>query len=191
MAGKIAVTELDRYVIWKGIEAKYRLPAVYLEALSKGESNWKSDARTGSFVGLLQVGPMVLDGYNKANKTSIRPQDLLNARINAEVAAWQIRVIANMYNESKIPALQEDWTSLEWVAMLTAGWNSGYSKKAGTLKVARWMHEHGETPTHEKLFSRSGIAGGTKHLRNATKRRWQRGVALRTFRVREGQPLGA
>lgn len=176
------VTELERYSIWRVVEKKYRLPSAFMEALSKGESNWKSDARTGSFVGLLQVGPMVLDGYNKANRTGITLKGLLNPRTNALVAAWQIRRVIDLYARTYPGLLKEDWESIEWVSMLLAGWNSGYSKKAGVLKVVAYLVSEGLRPTHRKLFRYSAVAGATRHLRNAKKERWQRGIATKYFR---------
>lgn len=188
-SGTKKLTELERMQIWRRIERKWRIPSVYMEALSKGESNWTSDAVTGSYVGLLQVGPEVLEGFNKANKTDIPLSARFDPDINANLAAWQLRTIADMYTKSGIPELVEDFNSMEWIAMLTAGWNSGYSKKAGVLKVAKYIHENRHRVSHASLYQFAKLAGGTRHLQNATKRRWQRGVAVRTFRVREGQPI--
>lgn len=183
--GTIRVTPLERMKHWSDAEMKFRVPAHYLEALSKGESNWTSDAVTGSYAGLLQVGYEVLDGYNKANGTTWEPKSRFNPRLNTLFCAWQLRTIADLYARSGIPELREDWKSMEWQAMLTAGWNSGYSKKAGVLKVAKWLHDNKMPVSHARIFSSSAAAGGTRHLRNPTKRRWQRGVALRSFRVIE------
>jgi len=183
--GTRTVSPTERARIWQRELRTYGIPGHYLEALSKGESNWTANAVTGSYVGLLQVGPEVLEGYNKANGTAWTLNARLDPELNATFCAWQLRVIIGAYNASHIKELKEDWSSLEWQAILTAGWNSGYSKRAGVLKVAEYLHGAGLPVTHQRLFTYSQVAGGTKHLQNAKKRRWQRAVALRSFRVKE------
>lgn len=185
--GTKKVTPLERMQAFRAVERKYAIPAHYLEALSRGESSWTSDAITGSFVGLLQVGPMVLDGYNEANKTHITRSMLFEPSINALVCGWQLRQIADIYNRSGIAGLKEDWRSMEWQALLTAGWNSGYSFKAGVMKVAKYLDALSLPVTHARVFAFAKAANGTRHLQNAKKRRWQRNVALRSFRTVEAQ----
>jgi len=188
----------QRATLWAHVGLKHDLPAWFLDALAWGESRFDTDARTGSFVGILQVGPMVLEGYNKANTTNYKESDLTSPTINAEIAAWQIRRIIDEYQatsrRSAIPELSEDWTSADWILLVLAGWNSGWSHKAGVLKVAKFLHDRKLRVTHGRVFDFAKEAGATRHLdpehvnedgkkAGARKRRWQRGVSLRAIQA--------
>jgi len=83
-----------------------------------------------------------------------------------------------------------DFSNKEFVKLLLAGWNSGYSraKYGGVQYVARWLAKRGIPVTHDNVFIYAGDAGASKWLRGdentdaARKRRWQRGVASLYFK---------
>jgi hypothetical protein len=69
-----------------------------------------------------------------------------------------------------------DWGNPEFVKLVIAGWNSGYSEAAGVGKVAGWLSSQGIPVTHDSVFAYASQAGGTVHLQNSAKQNWQRSV---------------
>ena len=84
-SGTKKLTELELYSIFKKVERDWRIPVVYLLALSKGESNWTSDSKTGKHWGLLQASPDVLESYNKATGKTLRSEARLDPEDNAQM----------------------------------------------------------------------------------------------------------
>ncbi len=165
-----------------------RVPVNYLRALAKRESNLNPGDQKDPAWGLMQVVPHVLDSYNKRHGTRFSRQDLLNPDINVRIAADLLNRIATSYQKyaAQAPNLRENWSNPAFAELVTAGWNSGYSDKAGVGRVARYLIERGIPVTHDAVFAHSLAAGATRHLRNETKRGWQKSVA-RLF-YEEGGP---
>jgi len=173
------------------------LPVAFLRALGKRESNLNPNETKGTHWGILQVGwkgkNSPLAGYNLKNGTTLTKQDLLNVDTNIRLATGTLARIVLMYraaylrNPQLLVNLRPDMNNPEFVKLLLAGWNSGYSKKAGVLKVAAYMVKHHIFITHDGVFANAAKAGATKYLRASVpgeagaharkKQRWQRGVA--------------
>lgn len=162
------------------------LPVPFLRALAKRESNLNPKDDKGPAWGLLQVGinanaGNVLSSYNHRHGTSLTKSDMLDPAKNVRVASDLLSRIVAMYKREGIAT---NWDNGNFIGLVVAGWNSGYSAKAGTVKVIRHLVKNGLPVTHENLFRHSLAAGATKHLRNAKKLAWQQGVvrlALKEF----------
>ncbi len=162
--------------------AKYGglVPVPLLRALSKKESDQNPRDTQGSYWGLLQVGyKNVLPGFNKRHGTSYDRNDLLNPAINVQVATDTLNRIIKAYAKHPSSNLQTDFSNPEFVKLLLAGWNSGYSEASGVGKVATYLEKRGLPVTHANVFKYAAKAGATKYLRSEfdKKRRWQISVA--------------
>jgi hypothetical protein len=153
-----------------------RIPRNLLRALAKKESSFNPMAVTGSYVGLWQIGPSVREGYNARYGTSYRTADLFDPAVNAQIVSDFLSRIVASYGKHPSPNLQEDWRNPEFVKLVIAGHNSGYSEGGGVGRVARYLEEHGLPVTHDTVFQYADAAGATTHLQNDDKRRWQAGV---------------
>jgi hypothetical protein len=154
-----------------------RVPVNYLRSLAKRESNLNPQSGGGTYWGLMQVGyGNVLPSYNKRRGTSYTAQDLFNPDVNVKIASDLLNRIVVAYGKHPDRNLKENWHNPEFVKLVTAGWNSGYSEAAGVGKVARYLESRNIPVTHDNVFRYAAAAGGTKHLQNAAKQRWQRSV---------------
>jgi len=179
------------------------LPVPFLRALAKSESNMNPAENKGSFWGILQVGwrgkNSVLKGYNTRHNTNYTKGNLFNPDINIMIASDLINRIAKAYaklyeeNPKMMRNMFPDFKNKEFVKLLLAGWNSGYSKAGGVQRVARYLAKNGIPVTHDAVFANAAKAGATKFLRASVpgkagehariKQRWQRGVAAKYFRM--------
>jgi hypothetical protein len=160
------------------IFAKYagRLPVAYMRALAKRESNLNPSEADDPAWGLMQVIPTVLKSYNKRRGTDYAQRDLLDADTNVKIASDLLNRITVAFDKHRDPNMKMDWSNPEYVALVTAGWNSGYSEAAGVGHVASYLERNGIPVTHDNVFRYAGAAGGTRHLQNDAKRRWQKTV---------------
>lgn len=162
------------------------LPVPFLRALAKRESNLNPKNNKGPAWGLLQVGinanaGNVLSSYNHRHGTSLTKTDMLDPAKNVRVASDLLSRIVAMYEREGI---ETDWSNGNFIGLVVAGWNSGYSAKAGTVKVVRHLVKSGLPVTHANVFAHSEAAGATRHLRNPKKLAWQKSVialALKEF----------
>jgi len=155
-----------------------RVPVPFLRALAKRESDFNPNETGASYRGLLQVGiNNVLPSYNQRRGTAYTANDLLNPDVNVKIAADLINRIAVAFDKHPSPNMKIDWTNPEFVKLVLAGWNSGYSEAGGVGKVASYLEARGIPVTHDNVFAHAGAAGATVHLQNLAKQRWQRGVA--------------
>lgn len=153
------------------------IPVAYLRALAKRESNLNPrEARLPAY-GLLQVVPKVVQSYNRRHGTSFSHADMLDPATNVKVATDTLRRIVQAFGKHPSANLQKSWSNPEFVKLVTAGWNSGYSEKAGVGRVASYLEGRGLPVTHDNVFEYAAAAGGTRHLQNPTKYTWQRSVA--------------
>lgn len=178
------------------------IPVPFLRALAKRESNFRSHDIGGSYWGLLQVGwkgkNSVLAGFNARHNTSYKKSDLLRPAVNVMVASDLLSRIMKVYGEvskeSRLMAnLKPNFANKEFVKLLLAGWNSGYSKAGGVLLVARYLAKKGIPVTHDAVFALAHRAGATKFLRAGVhdksgdharlKQKWQRGVQSLYFHM--------
>ena len=181
------------------------LPVPFLRALGKRESNLNPRDIGGSFWGILQVGwrgkHSVLKGYNERFNTSFVKDDLLDPYTNIMIASELINRIARAYmnlsreNPTLMKNMVPDFENKEFVKLLLAGWNSGYSRAGGVQRVARYLANRGVPVTHDAVFANAAKAGATKFLHASVpgkagaharlKQRWQRGVASLYFRMND------
>lgn len=157
------------------------LPVPYLRALAKRESNLNAREQVDPAWGLLQVIPIVLSEYNKAKGTSYSRADLLDPAINTKIATDLIRRIIRQYkkNHPNTPNMLENWANPEFVKLVTAGWNSGYSEVAGVGFAARCLERKGIEVTHDNVLKYARECGATRHLykQPSITLSWQRSVA--------------
>ena len=158
-----------------------RLPVAYLRALGKRESDLNPRSSDGAAWGLLQVIPDVLTSHNERRGTSYSREDLLDPEINVKIAADLLNRIVVAFGMHPSPNLQEDWSNPEFVKLVTAGWNSGYSEAGGVGRVADYLEQRGMPVTHDNVFRYADAARATQHLSNPAKQSWQRGVAALYF----------
>lgn len=152
------------------------MPVAFLRALGKRESNLNPAEAKDPAWGLLQVIPSVRTSHNKRRGTSYSQGDLLDPEINVRIVTDLLNRIVTAYGKHPSANMQEDWTNPEFVNLITAGWNSGYSEAAGVGHVASWLEAHGIPVTHDAVFEYAGPAAGTRHLQNDKKRSWQKTV---------------
>lgn len=150
----------------------------FLRALSKRESNMNPSDTHGPAWGLMQVVEVVRNSWNKRKPSqAISRTDLLNPAINVRVATDLLNRISKAYAKHPDPNMKPDWSNPEFVKLLVAGWNSGYSEGGGVGKVARYLEGRGIPVTHDNVFKYAGAAGATKHLQTSGRQNWQRSVA--------------
>ena len=169
------------------------LPVPFLRALARRESgNNPSDAK-GPAWGLLQVGidaraGNVLKSYNERTGTAYIPRDMLDPTLNVRVAADLLSRIVELY---KVEGLEADWTNGNWVGLVVAGWNAGYSRKAGVIKVIRHLKTAGIPVTLEAVYMQTPKAGAgkgfVKRMGQQKRRKWTRSVVASTFKE-QGRP---
>lgn len=159
------------------------LPVTYLRALSKRESNMNPGDTGGPAWGLMQVIEEVRQSYNSRKGTNYSRQDLLNPDVNVAIAADLLNRIAAGYQRKhpNTPNMRPDWGNPEFVKLVTAGWNSGYSESPGTGvgHVASWLERNNLPVTHDNVLQYAQQAGGTRHLyaNLQSTLNWQRSVA--------------
>lgn len=154
-----------------------KIPVAYLRALAYRESSFNPRNTEGPAWGLMQVVEVVRDSYNRRKGTSYSRQDLLDPKTNVKIAADLINRIANAYSKHSDPNMQPDWGNPEFVKLITAGWNSGYSEAGGVGRVASYLESRGLPVTHDNVFRYAGSAGATQWLQKSGRQNWQRSVS--------------
>lgn len=163
------------------------LPVPFLRALAKRESGNNPKQASGPAWGLLQVGideraGNVLKSYNERFKTDYTRRDMLDPRINVRVASELLARIARMY---KAEGMEPNWENGNWVGLVTAGWNAGYSRKGGMVRVIRFLKTKNIPVTLSAAYANAKYSGAGKGFikRMAQKKRqaWHRSVVASTF----------
>src|SRR3990172_820951 len=185
------------------------IPIEYLRALSYSEGRMNPDyelekgidvglksypdGRKDTYWGLFQIGiSNVLKDYNSRYKTTLTTGDLFDPVVNTKLAVDTLVRIVDSYRgwteKYSIKNMETDWSNLEFVRLVTAGWNSGYSRSAGVQRVAEWLSEKKIEVTHDNVFKYANqVPKATKFLDGkeyGKKREWQKKVAERYFRER-------
>lgn len=157
------------------------LPVAFLRALAYRESGLNPSSvmpgSTNAARGILQVVGVVREDFNAANGTSYTADDLLNPDVNVKIAAGLINRIVGYYAKHPSRNLHEDWSNPEFVKLLVAGWNAGFSESAGVGKVASYLEARGVPVTHDSVYANAAAAGGVTYLQTADRRAWQRSVS--------------
>lgn len=183
------VAELSRK--FDPVFRKYRgrLPVAFMRALAERESGMDPSDAVAPAYGLMQVVPSVRESWNERKGESWTQDDLLDPDLNVRIAADLLNRIVVAYGKHPDPNMQEDWSNPEFVNLLVAGWNSGYSEAAGVGRVARYLESRGIPVTHDAVFRYAAAAGGTRHLQNDRKRLWQKSVT-RLYFLQPDRPAG-
>lgn len=166
----------------------------YLRALATRESGMTPGERKGPAWGLMQIIEAVRLDYNRAHKTSYTREHLLDPTVNVAIACWLLRtIIASFHkNHPDVPNLRADWDNPEFVRLLTFSWNAGHSEKAGVGRMAHFLKERGLPVTIDNVHQHAKEAKASRHLQNAKKVKWCKGVAALYLRERKVQrPRGA
>jgi len=157
------------------------LPLAYLRSLGKRESNLNPRDQDGPAWGLLQVVEVVRRDFNKRHRTSYSRRDLLEPRINVSIATDLLRRIIKSYhrNHPSVPNMQLNWENRRFVELLTFGWNAGWSEAGGVGRVAHYLEAKGlaEMITIDTVHEAAKAARASRHLSNARKVAWCKGVA--------------
>lgn len=161
------------------------LPVAYLRALAKRESNLNPREQKDPAWGLLQVIEVVRRDFNDRHRTRYAREDLLDPRINVTIASDLLRRIIASYarNHPSVPNLRADWNNPRFVELLTFGWNAGYSERGGVGLVAHYLERQGrhQDITIDTIHATARAAGASRHLSDAKKVAWCKGVARLYF----------
>jgi soluble lytic murein transglycosylase-like protein len=176
----VAVKKLSRR--FDPLFARYGapMPVAFLRALAKKESDMNPLSAEGNHWGLLQASRSSVETYNKKHGTSYRFEDVLNPEVNVKVASAALRRMMASYkkNHPHTPSMaNQNFANPEFVKLLLAGWNSGWSERGGVGRVARWLNAQNLPVTHDNVFRYAAAAGATEHLSNLRKKKFQREVA--------------
>jgi hypothetical protein len=167
--------------------AKYagRLPVSYLRALSQRESGLNPNAANpggaDAAKGLLQVVGVLRNDYNRVHGTSYTSADLMDPDINVKIAAWLINLIVSQYQKHPDRNMKEHWANPEFVKLVTAGWNAGFSEAGGVGKVARYLEQQGKPVTLANVSAAAPVAGGSKWLAMPARVQWHESVSKLYF----------
>lgn len=155
------------------------MPLAFMRALAYNESSMNPMESRDPAWGLMQVVPVVRESYNQRFGTGYSQQDLLDPTTNVKIASDLLNRIARQYQAThgSDPNMRVNWRNPEFVKLVVAGWNSGYSEAGGVGRVASYLRARGMPVTHDNVFQHASAAGATRHLQNPTKYQWQRRVA--------------
>lgn len=158
-----------------------RIPVPYLRALAYSESRMNPGAMAGSSSnaarGLLQVVGALRADYNAKMGTAYTADDLLNPEVSVKIATYLLNQIRSAFAKHPSTNLHEDWSNPEYVRLVTAGWNAGFSEGGGVGKVASYLEARGMPVTHASVVANAGAAGAVSYLGDAGRAAWHRGVA--------------
>lgn len=167
------------------------IPLAFLRALAFRESRNNPLESKGPAWGLLQVGidrraGNVLASYNERLDKTLTKSDMLNPKYNVRVAAELLRRIIEMH---KAEGLRPDWTNGNWTGLIAIGWNTGYSRKAGSIRTLRYLKKHGIPITMSAMYANAAKAAPktkagrafAKRMAQKSRQRWHRAVVRSTF----------
>lgn len=155
------------------------IPVAYLRALAQRESGMNPRANAGKAAaqGLLQITTVAREAYNQRHGTSYTRDQSLDPDVNVRMATALLRNILTAYRKLGQPNLREDWGNPEFVRLLTAGWNAGYSLGGGVGKVVQYLAARGLPVTHAQVVASAPAAGAVSYLGKPDRAAWHRSVA--------------
>jgi hypothetical protein len=159
------------------------LPVPYLRALALHESDMRPRLADGPAWGLLQVIEVVREDFNRRERKNFTRSDLLDPAVSVTIAASALALIAKSYatNHPNIPNLQPNWRNPQFVALLTFGWNAGWSERGGVGRVASFLEQRGADVTVNSVFDAAKASGASPHLANPMKLAFAKQVARQYF----------
>lgn len=152
----------------------------FLRALAYRESGMRPTLDDGPAAGLMQVVPILQKEWNQRTGENVTRTGLLNPDKNVQIASDLLNRIIAGYAKHPDKNLKLNWNNPEFVKLLVAGWNSGYSEGGGVGRVASYLEARGIPVTHDNVFKYASAAGATQYLQsnlNPTRQPWQRSVA--------------
>ena len=157
------------------------LPLAYLRALATAESGLTPTHP----MGVLNITTVALKEYN-AHNLAVAAGHLAQPQIATTVASWILREVIASYRKHhpNAPTLREDWASRDFVELLTAGWNAGYSEARGVGLVARYLTARGLPVTLDTVWQYAAAAGAVSWLSNPAKHAFARKVAAHYMQLR-------
>ncbi len=163
---------------WDSLLRKHagNLPVPFLRALIQRESSMNPKDTHGPAWGLMQITEVVRRGQTPSR------YDLLDPDINVRIGTGLLKRIVNAYNKHPDANMKEDWGNPEYVNLVLAGWNSGYSEGGGVGRVARYLEDRRIPVTHDNVFKFAAAAGATSQLQKPAKQAWQKSVTDLYFR---------
>lgn len=163
------------------------IPIEFLRALCTRESDMNPAERSGPAWGLMQIVEAVRLDYNRAHRTRYRREDLLDPCVNVAIGCWLLRTIIKSYakHHPDVPNLRADWDNVRFAELLIGGWNAGFSEKAGVGYMATYLKAHSLAVNLDNVHQYAELAAASRHLQNAKKVRWCKGVAALYLRERD------
>ena len=167
------------------------LPLSFLRGLAWNES--RMDARAVSRAGargILQIMPVVLSEFNRANGTSYARDDLHRPDVNVAMAAWLLRVIVRDYARHHPRTLATNWDDPRFVGLVVLGWNRGFSERAGVGYVVGRLEAEGWPPrsiTTEAVVANAARFGAARTLQGDLA--WVRSVVAAHLGRHPGLPV--
>lgn len=167
------------------------IPVAFLRALAARESNFNARANEGepAAQGLLQITGIVRTSYNQQYGTRYTAAQTLDPEVNIRMAVYLLHLIAKVYGAHPSPNLRTDWNNPDFVGLVVAGWNAGYSNGGGVGKVAGYLERKGIPVTLANVYRYAAAAGAVPKLSNADHQSWTRSVA-RLFLAQPDRPRG-
>ena len=159
------------------------IPVPYLRALALHESDMRPRLADGPAWGLMQVIEVVREDFNRRERGNFTRADLLDAAVNVTIAASTLALIAKSYaaNHPSSPNLQANWRNPQFVALLTFGWNAGWSERGGVGRVASFLEQRGADVTINSVFDAAKASGASPHLANPMKLAFAKQVTRQYF----------
>lgn len=158
-----------------------RVPVAYMRALAFRESGMRPTAMASTSPnaarGLMQVVGVARQEFNTRNGTAYTADDLLNPAINIRIGAWLLNRIIDGYARHPSRNLQMNWGNPEFIKLLTAGWNAGYSDGGGVGKVASYLEARNIPVTHDSVYANASAAGAAATLSMPERATWHRSVS--------------
>lgn len=131
---------------------------------------------SGPAWGLMQITEVVRQGQTASRN------DLLDPEVNVRIGTGLLKRIVDAYGKHRDLNMKKDWGNPEFVNLVLAGWNSGYSEGGGVGKVASYLESRGVPVTHDNVFKFAAAAGATSQLQKPGKQAWQKSVTDLYFR---------
>jgi hypothetical protein len=131
----------------------------------------------------MQVIEIVREDYNRRERANFTRQDLLDAAVSVTIAASSLALIVKSYaaNHPHTPNMQPNWRNPQFVALVTFGWNAGWSERGGVGRVVSFLEQRGADVNINSVFDSAKAAGASPHLANPRKLAFAKQVTRQYF----------
>jgi len=163
-AGKSACTCAAYRPLFAEYGGPLGIPVSFMCALACRESRCNPSSQDGPAWGLMQIVEVVRRSIARqggaASSRYTRPE-LLQPRVSVYLAVQTMRNVLRAFAQVGEPA---QWKNPRWVGLFVAGWNAGYSLKAGVAGVVRWLKARGLAATVENVHAYGRQAGAVEWI---------------------------